>query len=113
MEILGRVHVSARAHQREHRAMARGSVAVRAESRQANVRRDPVLVIAGSADGRVAKRYLVAFPDTLTIGRHETAGATWVVPDKLASSRHAIVRKVGSTFMLEDLESTNGTVVDG
>lgn len=36
-----------------------------------------------------------------------------VLPDRLVSRHHAQIRKVGNQYLLEDLESTNGTFVNG
>jgi pSer/pThr/pTyr-binding forkhead associated (FHA) protein len=36
-----------------------------------------------------------------------------VLPDRLVSRHHAHIRRVGSQFFLEDLNSTNGTFVNG
>jgi len=45
------------------------------------------------------------------IGRQ--AGADVVLPDAFISRRHAIVRKVGDGYVLEDLKSAHGTSVNG
>jgi pSer/pThr/pTyr-binding forkhead associated (FHA) protein len=36
-----------------------------------------------------------------------------VLEDKLASRRHAVIQKIGEEYFLEDLGSTNGTLVNG
>ncbi|MGB0385414.1 MAG: FHA domain-containing protein [Ardenticatenaceae bacterium] len=36
-----------------------------------------------------------------------------VLPDRLVSRHHAHIRRVGTQFLLEDLDSTNGTFVNG
>lgn len=46
-----------------------------------------------------------------TIGRAETCDIC--LPDPSVSRRHAEIRKIGSTFVLTDLGSTNGTMVNG
>lgn len=50
-------------------------------------------------------------PGVVTIGRH--ASNTIVVNDTQASSRHAELRPDGTSYMLIDLGSTNGTSVNG
>ncbi len=46
-----------------------------------------------------------------TIGRHP--GSTIVLDDARASRHHASIRPVRGGHLLTDLESTNGTLVDG
>jgi DNA-binding SARP family transcriptional activator len=46
-----------------------------------------------------------------TIGR--TRGCTVVLDNPNLSRRHAVVRLIGGTFVLSDLGSTNGTLVNG
>jgi pSer/pThr/pTyr-binding forkhead associated (FHA) protein len=36
-----------------------------------------------------------------------------VLEDKLVSRRHAVIQKIGEEYFLEDLGSTNGTLVNG
>ncbi len=36
-----------------------------------------------------------------------------VLDDKLVSRRHAVIQKIGEEYFLEDLGSTNGTLVNG
>jgi tetratricopeptide (TPR) repeat protein len=47
----------------------------------------------------------------ITIGR--SAENTLTLPDKKASRKHAQIEKVGETYLLTDLESGNGTKVNG
>jgi hypothetical protein len=49
--------------------------------------------------------------DEMTVGR-DTANEI-VISDAEVSRRHARIYKVGDTFMIEDLGSTNGTFVNG
>jgi predicted component of type VI protein secretion system len=49
--------------------------------------------------------------DEMTVGR-DTANEI-VISDAEVSRRHARIYKVGETFMIEDLGSTNGTFVNG
>lgn len=59
------------------------------------------------ADGRTVVLSVLG----TTIGRLDTADLC--LPDPDVSRRHAVVRGVGPNWVLEDLESTNGTLVDG
>ena len=45
--------------------------------------------------------------DGITVGR--SSGATWTISDERLSGTHLRVRPFGSTFLVEDLASTNGT----
>ena len=36
-----------------------------------------------------------------------------VLDDKLVSRRHAVIQKIGEEYFLEDLGSTNGTLLNG
>jgi pSer/pThr/pTyr-binding forkhead associated (FHA) protein len=47
----------------------------------------------------------------LVIGRQE--GLAITLADDWVSRRHARIRRMGDEFILEDLESSNGTYVDG
>jgi FHA domain len=49
--------------------------------------------------------------DELVIGRGVDNGA--VIPDTSVSRRHARIRCVENEFVIDDLESLNGTYVDG
>jgi transcriptional regulator with PAS, ATPase and Fis domain len=76
--------------------------------------------VLGGADGLAlpADQRVVLFTDVLEIGRHAPTEAVasarrWVVADRMTSGRHAVIRQVGRDFELTDLDSTNGTVVDG
>ncbi|HYN88848.1 MAG TPA: FHA domain-containing protein, partial [Ardenticatenaceae bacterium] len=56
------------------------------------------------------QRWLVR-DDLTAIGRWPDNDV--VLPDRTVSRHHAQIRKVGTQFLLEDLESTNGTFVNG
>jgi hypothetical protein len=58
------------------------------------------------ADGRTVALSVVG----TTIGRLDTADLCLADPD--VSRRHAVVRGIGPNWVLEDLESTNGTLVN-
>jgi two-component system cell cycle response regulator len=45
------------------------------------------------------------------VGRSPEVAVT--VPDDTLSRRHAYIRRIGNVFAIQDLESTNGTFVDG
>ncbi|MBI1918945.1 MAG: FHA domain-containing protein [Planctomycetes bacterium] len=49
--------------------------------------------------------------DELILGRDAGCGA--VLPDESVSGRHARITRNGDEFVLEDLDSCNGTHVDG
>jgi pSer/pThr/pTyr-binding forkhead associated (FHA) protein len=58
---------------------------------------DPISIPAGTSE--------------LAIGRQEGLGVT--LADDWVSRRHALIRRSGDEFVLEDLGSSNGTYVDG
>jgi pSer/pThr/pTyr-binding forkhead associated (FHA) protein len=62
----------------------------------------------GPLDG---KRW--AFSRDITIGRDGTAVGAELATDRAASRRHAEVRATPKGLILADLESRNGTFVDG
>jgi diguanylate cyclase (GGDEF)-like protein len=74
--------------------------AVRAKFRPA------LIVMSGE---RVGVR--VSIQSNVTVGRD--VDSTLVLPDQGVSSRHAILQDRGDSFVLVDLESTNGTFVNG
>jgi DNA-binding NtrC family response regulator len=82
--------------------------------------RAPLLLLAGSTDRpfpATAGR-LISFRDRVIVGRHspdEADGQSpgWVIRDRLISGQHAEISEVDGTWELCDLESRNGTVVDG
>jgi pSer/pThr/pTyr-binding forkhead associated (FHA) protein len=63
----------------------------------------PKLVIAGTAHELV--------DDLITIGR--APDNTIVIPEGSVSSRHAHLQLIGESYRLKDLDSTNGTRVNG
>jgi two-component system, cell cycle response regulator len=66
-----------------------------------------LMVVAGEDAGR-----LVPFSgEEIVIGRATSCGL--VLPDPGVSRRHARIARRGMSFVLEDLESKNGTFVDG
>lgn len=68
---------------------------------------DPVLVHV-TVDGRTSS---VRLGERCTIGRVPENDVT--IDDKRASKRHAVVRRDEHGFVLEDLESANGTLLNG
>ncbi|HVZ72240.1 MAG TPA: sigma 54-interacting transcriptional regulator [Polyangia bacterium] len=61
---------------------------------------------------------VIAFEQMLVVGRKaatevERGTSTLVLRDGMISSRHATIRRGGDAFEMTDLDSTNGTVVDG
>ncbi|HYH27301.1 MAG TPA: DUF3662 and FHA domain-containing protein [Actinomycetota bacterium] len=67
------------------------------------------LVLVGDGDGDGGKEFALA-DDTAVIGR--MAGSDVEISDPGASRRHAEVRRDGEGFVLVDLGSTNGTLVN-
>jgi hypothetical protein len=66
-----------------------------------------LLVLEGPRPGH---RIPVDGPE-LTIGRHEECGL--VIPDRQVSRKHARIWQEGGHYVIEDLESKNGTFVNG
>lgn len=58
-----------------------------------------------------SKEVTVDLYDTLTIGREDSNDL--VLRDKAVSKEHAVIFRRGSKFYVEDLNSTNGTYVNG
>jgi DNA-binding response OmpR family regulator len=71
------------------------------------VERPMLITEEGFAESR---RWLVE-KEVTALGRW--ADNDVVLPDRLVSRHHAHIRRVGSQFFLEDLNSTNGTFVNG
>ena len=63
-----------------------------------------------SVDGVVLKEYTIAKERT-TIGRKAVNDVQ--IEDSFLSSEHATITQIGHDSILEDLDSTNGTVVNG
>ncbi|MBI5833594.1 MAG: FHA domain-containing protein [Armatimonadetes bacterium] len=90
--------------QRDLRAVRRAAMA---ETAPAQAPREPRLVVErGPSQGQA---WLLRNP--VTIGRSE--GNDLRLEDQFASSHHARVYLDGQTVVVEDLGSTNGTVVNG
>jgi FHA domain len=62
-------------------------------------------------EGRVLKETAVSHTAAVTIGR--LPDNTIVIDNSAVSSRHARIAREGPQFVVEDLESTNGTFVNG
>lgn len=60
--------------------------------------------------GQVKKKFLIDDEETF-IGRDPTAGI--VLPDTGVSRKHARIFRTDTAFVIEDLDSSNGTYVDG
>src|SRR5215470_10241869 len=71
--------------------------------------RTPPLLLLVSTDGLEPEEHLIK--DSVVIGRDENAGVR--VDSPLVSRRHAVVFFDNGTWWLKDLESTNGTFVQG
>ncbi|MGE3165103.1 MAG: FHA domain-containing protein [Planctomycetota bacterium] len=57
------------------------------------------------------EKRIVRFTDTIVIGREPTNGV--VIQDPMSSRRHCQLKREGGRFFLEDLESSNGTLLNG
>ena len=65
-------------------------------------------VLNGPLDGKTW-----AFDREITIGRDESVSGACIALDRYISRRHASLRESAGGLVLEDLESRNGTRVDG
>ena len=54
---------------------------------------------------------ILRFSETVRIGRAETNGV--VISNDLLSGEHLELRKTGEIWQIVDLDSTNGTFIDG
>ena len=61
-------------------------------------------------DGAVAQRWAIG-DQASAIGRDETADIT--IPDDTLSGRHFMIWREGDSYLIKDLNSRNGTWVDG
>jgi DNA-binding NtrC family response regulator len=93
---------------------------VQGAGRSLEHRPSPVLILVGSEEQPSPnnKGRLISVGQRLFIGRHpprelDPDTSTWVVKDRLLSSEHAEIEPVDSGWELCDLESRNGSVVDG
>ena len=68
----------------------------------------PKLILTTEAQGKVAYEFAES---SITIGR--APDNMIVIDDPSVSSRHAQLEQVGETYRLKDLDSTNGTKVNG
>lgn len=71
----------------------------------------PGLAAALIGQGTLAGQRFVLERDTTLIGRASECDIC--IPDPLASRRHAVIRREPWRYVLEDLESRNGTLVNG
>jgi DNA-binding NtrC family response regulator len=83
-----------------------------------NLDERPVLINAGHADtgGRSEGGRLFVIADGLELGRRPCAppgGGTWYVADGRVSAQHARITRSGRTLHIVDLDSRNGTFVNG
>ncbi len=69
----------------------------------------PSLRLSYEAEGRRATFSVV--PEGILLGRHESCDL--VLPDPDISRRHAEIRYTGGRWILRDLNSANGTIVNG
>src|SRR5689334_20621272 len=79
-------------------------------------RRQASLVLVFECDRPLAGGLSVPLAGELLVGRggqRQLDGETLRVPDELMSSRHARLSPRGARFAIEDLDSKNGTVVNG
>jgi len=80
----------------------------------------PALLVVGSSDrdGPSGRGRVVTFDQALVIGRNSQTNAergtsTLVLRDPTISGRHATIHREGDRYELTDLDSTNGSIVDG
>jgi DNA-binding NtrC family response regulator len=90
------------------------------QRRRGEMRQTPLLIVLGNVNGETPEGgdRVLTFTNLLRLGRRhlsdlESGAASWVVPDRMISSQHAQILRSGDGFDLVDLNSTNGTVVDG
>ena len=69
----------------------------------------PMFVI--TSDGPLKGRVLVVDAEEQVLGRRSTSDL--VLDDPHVSRAHAVIRKAGGAVLLEDLQSTGGTYVNG
>ncbi|MDE2483595.1 MAG: FHA domain-containing protein [bacterium] len=65
-------------------------------------------VLSGPLDGKTW-----SFESEITIGRDDTVAEACIALDRYVSRKHAHVRVSGETLQLTDLDSRNGTKVNG
>jgi pSer/pThr/pTyr-binding forkhead associated (FHA) protein len=65
-------------------------------------------VLSGPLDGKTWP-----FDGEITIGRDDAVAAACITLDRYISRRHARIREDGERLLLADLESRNGTRLDG
>ena len=68
----------------------------------------PKLILTTEAEGKVAYEFTER---TITIGR--APDNMIVIDDPSVSNRHALLEQAGETYRLKDLDSTNGTKING
>jgi transcriptional regulator with PAS, ATPase and Fis domain len=78
----------------------------------------PVLCLVGCAGPltKSLRKRLVVFDDRLVLGRkirNDDGVQAWQLDDRMASSQHAMIELAEDGYYLDDLDSTNGTIVDG
>ncbi|HET6282445.1 MAG TPA: sigma 54-interacting transcriptional regulator [Polyangia bacterium] len=75
----------------------------------------PVLIVAGSAvnDRTLDGPRVILLSDSLALGRGDSESGGWVLSDPEVSRRHAQITQSDDGYRIADLESTNGTYVDG
>jgi transcriptional regulator of acetoin/glycerol metabolism len=90
------------------------------ERHQADRRNIPVLLFVGTADGKgpTGSARVVTFEKVLVVGRKplsnaEAGASSLVLRDGMISGRHAALKRDGDVYEVTDLDSTNGTIVDG
>ncbi len=71
--------------------------------------RDGVLLTVRHRGG--IDKYVLLMKEKISIGRHESNDI--ILEDISTSRHHALIRRTGSTFVIEDLGSKNGTFIGG
>jgi DNA-binding NtrC family response regulator len=90
------------------------------QRRKEDLRQIPVLLIVGNAEGRGPPETprIVSFERSIVVGRRPQTNpapgiSSLVLNDRMISGRHAQISRSGDGYDVTDLDSTNGTIVDG
>jgi pSer/pThr/pTyr-binding forkhead associated (FHA) protein len=90
------------------RAQARAAKLAQAQDGLAELEEDRMASVTLQTDGAASKEYGIG--RTITIGRLRDNAI--VIDQPAVSSHHACIFREGETFVLEDLQSTNGTFIN-
>jgi len=80
--------------------------------KQSSVKQEYGIEVLNSGDNsNLEQGSIFLLRDTITIGRKETN--TIVLDDQFVSGNHALIKIKNNIVVIEDLESTNGTFING